>query len=153
MTWIVRWAAVKRPFRQNAASFGSIRRELAVHHKYSQYLVRTRNISQILTVFIRYCQYIWNTDNIYCKLAEYTVFCHSKAWNSNITGLPLGKDVGWRFDSFSGYICFQNTVRNLRSSKIYRSPCPICSVPKEPMPLRRKLKTNLFSLRTPTSNE
>ena len=36
------------------------------------------------------------------------------------------------------------------ASEIYRSPWPNCSVPKVPMPFRRKLKTNLFSLRTPT---
>ena len=35
----------------------------------------------------------------------------------------------------------------------YRDRWPICSVPKEPMPFRRKLKTTRFSLRSPTLND
>src|SRR4051812_394122 len=35
---------------------------------------------------------------------------------------------------------------------LQRKRCPICSVPKVPMPLRRKLKTTRFSCRSPTLN-
>ena len=41
-------------------------------------------------------------------------------------------------------------VQKTFNADTYLNPRPNFSVPKVPMPFRRKLKTSLFSLRTPT---